>query len=509
MAETICALDIGTNSVKALLMVSRGRMDASVLAFETVRLDDGTPLDAALTEISETIRPLAPSRIRCVVSLPSSDVMFRQIHLPFRDENKIRKTLYFELEPLLALPIEEVVADFVHLPGDGLLAAAIGKERIREVLAAVEAHLGYVSAIDIAAASLVLPLLEQKPATGTGIVLDVGATATVASFYEKSALVVIRSFAFGGETITRALAADLSCDLHEAEQIKIGATYGDSIGSTREACRSFCCELANTVEFLRLSDDLQSAPGQIMTTGGGSLFLPLTDELGKRLGIPVEAFDYRRFGNVEIDEAMKRDDLLPAMAAALATAKRSYASHKSFNFRQGEFAAKSVRGDFGKSLRIGGIVAGIIVLLAAVDGFLDYQGQAKQAAFLKSQIRVIFNKYYPPPAVMVDPVSQLKTKLTEDRKAYGIDAGGSGVTVLEFLKDISGLIPPALDVLITHLHYENNIILLKGEANKIDDVTAVKNELLKSRYFKNVAISQTSLAREGVKLNFDLRIELK
>lgn len=510
MPETICGLDIGTNSVKALLTVSRGRMDARILAFETVRLDNGITLDAALTKIAEAIRPLAPSRLRCAVSLPPSDVMFRQIHLPFRDENKIRKTLCFELEPLLALPIEEVAADFVHLPGDdGLLAAAIGKERIREVIAAVEAHLGYVSAIDIAAASIVLPLLEQKPATGTGIVLDIGASSTVASFYEKNALVQIRSFAFGGETITRALAADLSCDPREAEQIKINETYGASIDGALAACSSFCSELANTVEFLRLNDALQSAPGQIMTTGGGSMFSPLTCELAKRLGIPVEAFDYRRFGNVDIGEKMKRDGLLPAMAAALATVKRSYASHKSFNFRQGEFAAKSVRGDFGKELRAGAIIAGIILLLAAVDLFLDYQGQAKQAAALKSQIRGIFNKYYPPPAVMVDPVSQLKAKLAEDRKAYGIDAGGSTVTVLELLKDISGFIPPALDVIITHLHYENNVVLLKGEAKKIDDVTAVKNELVKSRYFKNVAISQTSLAREGVKLNFDLRIELQ
>ncbi len=509
MPETICSLDIGTSSVKALLTVSRGRMDARILAFETVRFDDGITLDAALTKIAETIRPLAPSRIRCAVSLPPSDVMFRQIHLPFRDENKIRKTLCFELEPLLALPIEEVAADFVHLPGDGLLAAAIGKARIREVIAAVEAHLGYVSAIDIAAASLVLPLLEQKPVTGAGIVLDIGASSTVASFYEKNALVQIRSFAFGGETVTRALAADLSCDLREAEQIKINVAYGANIGGALAACSSFCSELANTVEFLRLNDALQSAPEQIMTTGGGSMFSPLTLELGKRLGIPVEAFDYRRFGNVEIDEKIKRDGLLPAMAAALATAKRSYASHKSFNFRQGEFAAKSVRGDFGKQLRFGAIITGIILLLAAVDLLLDYQVQAKQAAALKSQIRLIFNKYYPPPAVMVDPVSQLKAKLIEDRKAYGIDAGGSQVTVLELLKDMSGFIPPALDVIITHLHYENNVVLLKGEAKKIDDVTAVKNELLKSRYFKNVAISQTSLAREGVKLNFDLRIELK
>ena len=509
MPEMICGLDIGPNTVKALLTVSRGRMDARVLAFETVRQSDGLDLETAIKIIAEKIRPLAPSRIRCAVSLPPSDAMFRQIHLPFRDENKIRKTLCFELEPLLPLPIEEVVADYTHLPEDRLMAAAISKEKIREVITAVETHLGNVSAIDIGAASLVGPLLEQKALTGGGILLDIGASSTHASFYEKNALVQIRSFAFGGDTITRALAADLSCEPSEAEQIKINATYGAMSERTRVACADFCAELANTVEFLRLNDALHSVLERITITGGGSLFQPLLDELERRLGISVEAFDYRLFGRLEIDEKMESDSILPAMATALAMVKRSFASSKSFNFRQGEFAAKSIRGDLGKQLRRGAIVAGIILLLAAVDLFLDYQWQAKQASALKSQIRLIFNKHYPPSAVMVDPVSQLKTKLVEDSKAYGIDAGGAGVTVLELLKDMSGFIPAVLDIIITHLHYENNLVLLKGEAKKIDDVTAVKNELMKSKYFKNVTVSQTSLAREGAKLNFDLRIELK
>ncbi|HLZ20263.1 MAG TPA: pilus assembly protein PilM, partial [Smithellaceae bacterium] len=326
MTETICGLDIGVNAVKALLVISRGRMDTRILAFETVRLEDGVDLDAALKIIAATLKPLAPSRIRCVVSLPSADAMFRQIHLPFHDDNKIRKTLTFELEPLLPLPVEEVVADYIHLPEGGLLAAAIGKERIREVLAAVETHLGQVSAIDIGAAALVLPLLEQKALTGAGILLDIGAAATVASFYEKNALVQIRSFAFGGDTITRALAEDSGCDPAGAEQIKISAAYGTSIEKALAACRNFCGELANTVEFMRLNETLHDQPARIVITGGGSLFQPLGDELGKTMGLPVEALGSGGFGHLEIDEKMKSRCLPPLVNTALATTKRAASS---------------------------------------------------------------------------------------------------------------------------------------------------------------------------------------
>ena len=508
MPQTILGLDIGADTIKAVLTQASGRMDVRVIASEIVRVEDGVDLEAALKRMAETIRPLALSRIRCVVSLPPSDVMFRQIRLPFRDESKIKKTLPFELEPLLPLPIEEVVADYVHLPDGGLLTVAVGKERIRKVLSAVEAHLGEVTIIDIATAALALPLLEQEALSGAGILLDIGASSTFAVFYEKNALVQIRSFTFGGNTITSALAEDLACDPAEAESVKISAAYGTKTGGALAICRVFCVSLANTIELMRLNETLHSPPVEILVTGGGSLFKPLVDDLEKTFGVSVKALDFGRSGQPEIDEKLQSCYSSPIMNTALATVKRAFASRKSFNFRQGEFAAKSVSGDLGKQVKWGAIIVGIILLLAAVDLFLDYQWQAKQVGNLKNQISMIFKKHYPH-AQMVDPVAQLRTKLAEDKKTYGIDDGGSGVTVLELLKDMSGFISPAMDIILTHMHYENNIVLLTGEAKKIEDVTNVKNELLKSKYFKNVAINSTSLAREGAKLNFDLRIELR
>ncbi len=510
MLQTILGLDIGTDTVKAVLANANGRMSTRILISETVRLEDGVDLEAAVRKLAEAIRPMALPRIRCVVSLQPSEVMFRQIRLPFRDENKIKKTLPFELEPLLPLPIEEVVVDYLHLPDNGLLAAAVGKDRIQKIISVVEEHIGDVSTIDISTAALALPLLEQKVLAGTGILLDIGASSTFAVFYENNALVQIRSFAFGGNTVTQALAGDLSCDPSEAESVKIDAAYGTKTSGALAACRAFCLSLANTVEFMKLNETLQSAPSEIILTGGGSLFKPLVDEMENAFGAPVKALDFGLHGQLEIDEKLQGLYQPPFMNTALAAVKRAAASRKSFNFRQGGFAVSSVlRGDLKKQLQLGAMIAGIIFFLAAVDFVLDYQLQARQASNLKNQISLIFKKHNSPSAVMADPVNQLRTKLAEDKKMYGMDDSGSGAPVLELLKDLSGFITPALDIIITNMHYEKNIVLLKGEAKKIDDVTKVKNELLKSKYFKNITISSTSLARETDKVNFDLRIELK
>ena len=110
---------------------------------------------------------------------------------------------------------------------------------------------------------------------------------------------------------------------------------------------------------------------------------------------------------------------------------------------------------------------------------------------------------------MIDPVQQLKTKLTENKKTFGFYEGLPEVTTVDLLKEISGMISPSLNIVITDLNYENSIVLIKGEAKTIDDVSAVKNDLLKSVYFKNVTIGSTSLTKDGGKVDFNLRIEVK
>jgi hypothetical protein len=102
-------------------------------------------------------------------------------------------------------------------------------------------------------------------------------------------------------------------------------------------------------------------------------------------------------------------------------------------------------------------------------------------------------------------VQQLKTKFDENKKTFGFYKGNTDITVLNLLKEISSLVSPSLDIVIANLSYENSTVLIKGEAKKTDDITAVKYDLLKSRYFKDVTIGSTSLAKDGGKVYLDLR----
>ena len=506
MGQGITGLDISTHSIKAVLLTPQGMSGGRIIAFRSLDIAACGGIEEALQKLTEDQRFCDTP---CVISLPPEDVMFRQISLPFHDDNKIRKTLAFELEPQIPQAIDDVVADYITNPHDGLLVAAVAKKSIGDWIEKVEGKLGAVTTIDISSTLLASQTLSSKTTPACGIILDIGSRSTAASFYENGVVVQIRSLAFGGERITSALAQDLSVERDSAEQLKIKSDYSASCATVDAECRHFCSELKNTIEYMRLNGFLQNDPTHITLTGGGSLFIPLQRALEATFALPLEVLDLIQLKQLDIDDNIRGEYPPQTMNTAIAAATRTLAGRKSFNFRQGEFAVKNVHFNLKGQLKWAAIVAGIIFLLAIVNQILDYSLKTKRLNLIKKQITLIFEKDSPGTKNMVDPVQQLKTKLAEDKKTFGIYKGDGGTTILNLLKDISSLIPPSLDVIITNLSYESSIISLKGEAKKTDDISAVRNELLKSRYFKEVTMGSTSLARDGGKIDFDLRIELK
>lgn len=504
MPQNVLGLDIGPNTIKAVVLTTKGLTGGRVLAASALDVK-------ACGGIEETLKKLAENKnfsdIPVCVSLPLTDIMFRQVSLPFRDDNKIRKTLAFELEPLIPVPIEEVVADYLMIPRDGLLVAALAKNSVREWIEKIQECFGEVSIIDSSSTALAAQIINNK--ADCGIILDIGCNSTTAAFYEDNSIVHVRSLAFGGELITAALTADLSAGRDKAEQLKINTDYHEAAVKASNVCRNFCSELKNTIEYMKLNGVLQNEPGQIAITGGGSLFIPLKQELENNFSYPVEYIDLVRSKELEIEEEVKRQFKPQIMNTAIAAAMRISAGRKSFNFLQGEFAAKNTVFNFKEQFKWVAVVSGIIILLAVVNQGVDYGLKTQHLKNIKKQISQIFKKDFPEGGNMIDPVQQLKTKLAENKKALGFYEGLPAVTTVDLLKEISGTISPALNIVLTDLNYENGTVIIRGEAKQIDDVSTVKNELSKSRYFKNVTMGSTSLAKDGGKVDFSLRIEVK
>ena len=506
MPEIVLGLDISPVSVKAVLLTKKGRGGGRIIATAAEIIDNCGGLESALKKIASDNNL---SNITASFSLPANSIMFRQITLPFSDDGKIRKTLPFELEPLIPYPADEIIPDYLTAAGGGLLVAVTTKKNIRELINFASGSIGEIPVMDISTFPMFSLLMEKKALAGCGILLDIGADSTTAIFYGNNAVAGVRIFSFGGNLITKAMAEDLCLSEEEAEIIKVKEEHNNAGPKTIALCRRFCLELHNTLELMKLNKTLLTDPAMITLTGGGAIFIPLQKELKDCFPQLIETPDLGSLFQIEIADNLKSTYNPQIMNAALAGALGLSAGVRSFNFRQGEFKSRTAGIRVKEHLRKAAIAVGAVLLLAIINQGLDYSLQARRLDNIKKEISSLFKKDYPEASVMIDPVQQLKTKLAENKKTFGSYSAGSEVTVLDLLKDISGLIPPSADIMLTNFNYESDVVSVKGQAKNIDAVSAAKTELMKSRYFKDVSITSTAFAKQGDKVDFDLRITLK
>jgi Tfp pilus assembly PilM family ATPase len=506
MQDKILGLDIGDKTIKAVLLERKGRAGGCVSAIARLDIDACGGIEQALKKLAENNDF---GNVPCCVSLPLSDILLREVKLPFHDDNKIRKTLIFELEPLIPFAAEDAVADYLAIHGEDFLVALSPKVTIRQWVEKLEAGLGEVTTMDIETAPLAAFVAKNANDNVCGLVLDLGANSTKAIFYEGGSIVSIRTLAFGGNQVSGALAQDLSLDKEAGEEIKIKGDYGTPGACVNDLLTKFCRDLKNTLEFLKLNGTLKNELSVISLTGGSSSFLPVQQKLQNYFSLPAELINFQDLQQIDIAANIKDQYRPEIMDTALAVARRYFTTVRSFNFRQGEFKTKAAGGRLRDQVRGASLIVGILLALFIINSCLDYIVQARQLDLLKKQISLYFKKDYPEAAAMIDPVSQLKTKLAETEKMYGFHNTGADLNVLDLLKDISGLITPAVDIVITNLSYENDIILLKGDAKNFDAVSAAKVELMKARNFKEVTIGTGSLTKPGGKIEFDMRITLK
>src|SRR6185436_16858139 len=95
--------------------------------------------DRAREAVKAAVEEAGGARGRIAASIDSGDAMLRELHLPFTNDDQIRKTVRFELEQHIHNhAIEDLVVDYVKSAttdkGSQLLVAAVPKTLVEERL---------------------------------------------------------------------------------------------------------------------------------------------------------------------------------------------------------------------------------------------------------------------------------------------------------------------------------------------------------------------------------------
>lgn len=510
MTDKVLGIDIGNDAIKAVLVNRSFKGGYRAVSTGHVSIAQAGGVSEALQKLFEN---QSFRGCHATTALSVRNLSSRNIVLPFKDEKKIRQILPFELEPLLHFPIDEAIIDYVmvhkSVPCD-LFVAIAPRAAVQERIMLISEYVKKINMIDVEDVAILALLAVKGTPTGCALVLDIGAENSVGLMTQDGLLCQIRSFAFGGNHITRTIAGRLNINADEAESRKRENHTGEAQATVTELFEKFLSELDNTIEFMKLQGHLPERPQRIYLTGGGALYEPLQDALARHFAVPVDTLDLLASNAMHSDQAVLAHWNPLIMNQALALAVAGHKTCQCFDFRIRDSKVTAAIARLRGTLRWAAAVTALVLILAATDVYLDYRYNRQRLDALKTEIITLFKTYNPQATRIMDPVSQMKGSIIEASKvSLGIAKARPGVTALALLKDISRLAPPATELLLNSLVFEKDLILLKGQTKNFDAVDVLKKEFMKSTFFEKITIGSVTLTKQGDKVEFDMRVALK
>jgi len=306
-------LDIGTSGVRAAEL-SFGKGQVTLEKFGQVALPEGAVRDGEVVDpetVAAAIKQLWAhtkfSSKKVVIGVANQKVIVRQVDLPWMPVDELRKSLAFQVQDFVPMPVEQAVLDFhplEELTADGgnrvlrgLLVAA-SRDMVNASLEAV--RLAGLSAVMVDLTSFaVVRSLADADHLGMGAeveaLVDVGARVTNIVVHQGGVPRFVRILLMGGQDVTDAVAERMGVPQEQAEAMKqqLGSGLADGndvVAATRvvEAVgAAFVDEVRGSLDYYLASSG--SAPiSRLVLTGGGARLGGLAQRLQVTTRVPVE-----------------------------------------------------------------------------------------------------------------------------------------------------------------------------------------------------------------------------
>lgn len=307
-------LDIGTSAVRAA-EVRLGRGRTSLHRFGQVALPPGAVRDGEVADpqsVSAALKQLWSSAKfsskKVVLGVANQKVVVRQVDLPWMPVEELRKSLTFQVQDFIPMPVEQAILDFHPIEeftgSDGarmlrVLLVAASREMISSLLAAVNGAGLQATQIDLSSFALVrsvVPEVATLPGDAEAIV-DVGARVTNIVVHQGGVPRFVRVLLMGGENITDAVAERMGVPFEQAEGIKQQLGMSASAGElelehpaarvVEQTASSFLDEVRGSLDYY-VAQSGAVRISKIRLSGGGSRLANLGDRLAQATRLPVE-----------------------------------------------------------------------------------------------------------------------------------------------------------------------------------------------------------------------------
>jgi Tfp pilus assembly PilM family ATPase len=485
-------LSLGAGGVTAV-RVARGENGLRVEGVQSAEFPlDRQPHPAEIEEaIEEATRGLLDDKTRVAANLRSQQAGLHFFELPFDRPEKIKRVLKYTAEPLFLTSVENMILDYMPLPGGGNgdrpgVVFGAGAEAVAQVLeqaglAGLEPQVILPDRLGLLMAGQQLFRDQSEPRFR--LLLDLGAEQTGLALFDADRPVLVRSIFWGGRAVTRALAEDRQMAVFEAEELKRETNLQNDdpeiTSVLTQAWQPLLLEIERTVAAAWSEYGLEDP--ELVLSGGGALTLGLPEFLAGRLGLAVSRLADYTGDNPET--ALFRTEAACPFGLAVMALKPGYQP----NLRQGDLAPRQMFLRHRTPVALMGAGLALVLLLNMGHLVYSYRLEANRAQTIKARMIELYKETVPGATTVVDPLAQLKQQIEmTGGAAFGLAA--KGVKVLDLLLDVSRLAGSHKDIRITDLSLGSTNLELQGEGGSFEVIDQLKNELAGLPYFSETTL---------------------
>jgi len=313
VAGKVVGLDIGTSGVRAAEL-TLGK-STTLERFGQVALPPGAVRGGEVVDsnaVAYALRQLWAqakfSTKKVVVGVANQNVVVRQVDLPWMAEDDLRKSLAFQVQDVVPMPIEQAILDFHPLEeftdeqGGRMLRVllvAANRDMVSSALDAVKQAGLDAQMVDLNSFAVLRSLAFAGTSGMTSeaeALVDVGANVTNIVVHQNGVPRFVRILMMGGGDITDAVADRLGVPVEQAETVKqqTGLAQVAGMAESHPAQRAIEAAGGSFVDEVRGSLDYFAAQpgspriGRVVLTGGGSLLPGLAQRLSTATRLPVQ-----------------------------------------------------------------------------------------------------------------------------------------------------------------------------------------------------------------------------
>lgn len=229
--EKFTTVDIGSYSIK-VARLRRKKSKLTLLAtgirklpFETIK--EGKIVDPSIiaSKLEDIFNELNYRPSKIITTIPSNNLIIRNIELPFMSEKELAEAIKWEAEDYLPFPVDLVSLDYIVLSKDegmmNILLVAVKEEIIENFLSPFE-RLSLKPAVINVQPMALLSLLEYQGKINEPLaIIDIGASGTRVIIGDNKNIFLARNIDTGGEEFTRLLMEEMQMEYQQAEDFKI------------------------------------------------------------------------------------------------------------------------------------------------------------------------------------------------------------------------------------------------------------------------------------------------